>query len=44
MLAAIERQGLFVTDIEILRLHYADTLKAWRERFIARRDEAQGAL
>ncbi len=28
------------TDIEILRLHYADTLRAWRTRFMARRDEA----
>jgi len=28
-----------VTDIEILRLHYADTLKAWRERFLAHREE-----
>ncbi len=27
-------------DIEILRLHYAETLKAWRERFLARREEA----
>ncbi len=41
VLAAIERQGLFVTDIEMLRLHYADTLKAWRERFNERRDEAR---
>jgi cyclopropane-fatty-acyl-phospholipid synthase len=41
VLAAIERQGLYVTDIEILRLHYADTLKAWRQRFNARRDEAR---
>jgi cyclopropane-fatty-acyl-phospholipid synthase len=41
VLASIERQGLYVTDIEILRLHYADTLKAWRERFNARRDEAR---
>jgi cyclopropane-fatty-acyl-phospholipid synthase len=32
---------LYVTDIEILRLHYADTLRAWRERFMARRDEAK---
>ncbi|WP_234893591.1 SAM-dependent methyltransferase [Agrobacterium vitis] len=40
VLAAIERQGLVVCDIEILRLHYAETLKAWRERFLARRDEA----
>jgi cyclopropane-fatty-acyl-phospholipid synthase len=27
-------------DTEILRLHYAETLKAWRERFAARREEA----
>jgi cyclopropane-fatty-acyl-phospholipid synthase len=40
VLPAIERAGLVVTDIEILRLHYADTLRAWRERFIARRGEA----
>jgi len=39
--ASIERAGLFVTDIEILRLHYADTLKAWRERFLAHRNEAK---
>ncbi len=26
--------------MEILRLHYAETLKAWRERFLARRAEA----
>ncbi|MXQ09990.1 SAM-dependent methyltransferase [Microvirga makkahensis] len=40
MTPAIERAGLVVADIEILRLHYAYTLKAWRERFMARRDEA----
>ena len=33
VLPAIERAGLLVTDIEILRLHYAETLKAWRVRF-----------
>jgi cyclopropane-fatty-acyl-phospholipid synthase len=37
---AIERAGLLVCDIEILRLHYAETLKAWRARFMARREEA----
>src|ERR1700754_2967437 len=37
---AIERAGLLVCDVEILRLHYAETLKAWRERFMARREEA----
>ena len=41
VLAAIERHKLYVTDIEILRLHYAETLKLWRERFMARRDEAK---
>jgi cyclopropane-fatty-acyl-phospholipid synthase len=37
---AIERSGLLVCDVEILRMHYAETLKAWRERFAARREEA----
>ena len=39
--AAIERSGLIMTDIEVLRLHYARTLRLWRERFLARRDEAK---
>ncbi|MGZ3366878.1 MAG: class I SAM-dependent methyltransferase, partial [Caulobacteraceae bacterium] len=39
MTAAIEEAGLWITDIEIKRLHYAETLKAWRQRFLARRDE-----
>lgn len=41
VLPAIERAGLLVCDIEILRLHYAETLKAWRERFLAHREEAE---
>jgi len=41
VLPAIERAGLLVNDIEILRLHYAETLKAWRERFLARAEEAE---
>lgn len=40
VLPAIEDAGLLVCDVEILRLHYAETLKAWRERFMARREEA----
>jgi cyclopropane-fatty-acyl-phospholipid synthase len=40
VIPVIEKVGLLVCDIEILRLHYAETLKAWRERFLARRDEA----
>lgn len=35
----IERAGLVCTDIEILRIHYAETLRHWREAFEARRDE-----
>ncbi|MDR6434834.1 cyclopropane-fatty-acyl-phospholipid synthase family protein [Brucella pseudogrignonensis] len=41
VLPHIENAGLYVTDIEILRLHYAETLKEWRMAFIARRDEAK---
>ncbi|WAC26894.1 SAM-dependent methyltransferase [Ancylobacter sp. SL191] len=41
VLPAIERAGLYVTDVEILRLHYAETLKAWRERFLAHREEVE---
>jgi cyclopropane-fatty-acyl-phospholipid synthase len=36
---AIERAELIVTDTEILQFHYAETLKAWRERFLAHREE-----
>jgi cyclopropane-fatty-acyl-phospholipid synthase len=36
---AIEKSGLVISDLEVLRLHYAETLKAWRARFMARRDE-----
>ncbi|TPL49612.1 cyclopropane-fatty-acyl-phospholipid synthase family protein [Mesorhizobium sp. B2-4-6] len=41
VMPAIEKSGLVVTDIEILRLHYADTLKHWGERFAANRDKAK---
>jgi cyclopropane-fatty-acyl-phospholipid synthase len=40
MLPAIERAGLIVADVEVLRLHYAETLKEWRRRFKARWNEA----
>ena len=36
---AIERSGLILSDIEVLRLHYAETLKAWRQRFLAQREQ-----
>lgn len=40
MSAAVEPTGLLMTDIEVLRLHYALTLREWRKRFMARRAEA----
>ena len=41
MMVAIERAGLYVTDIEVLRLHYAHTLELWYQRFHANRDKAK---
>ncbi|HEY4921895.1 MAG TPA: cyclopropane-fatty-acyl-phospholipid synthase family protein [Xanthobacteraceae bacterium] len=41
VLPAVERAGLLVTDVEILRLHYAHTLRAWRERFLAHRESVE---
>jgi cyclopropane-fatty-acyl-phospholipid synthase len=38
VLPSVERSGLKTTDIEILRLHYAETLKQWRWRFMANHD------
>lgn len=40
VMTAVERSGLITTDVEILRLHYADTLRGWRERFVANWDTA----
>ncbi len=37
---ATERLGLWVDDMEVLRLHYYYTIKHWRERFAARRNAA----
>jgi cyclopropane-fatty-acyl-phospholipid synthase len=42
--AAVERSGLIISDLEILRLHYAETLRAWRERFLANWDAAAAIL
>lgn len=39
VLPEVEKAGLYTTDVEILRLHYARTLAEWRKRFTARRDE-----
>jgi len=39
VLPVIEKSGLYVTDIEILRLHYAETLRLWDQRFEAHREQ-----
>jgi cyclopropane-fatty-acyl-phospholipid synthase len=39
VMAAVEKSGLIVTDVEVLRLHYSETLKEWRRRFTANRAE-----
>ncbi len=41
VLPAIEKAGLWVTDVEILRLHYANTLREWSRRFQASRDKVK---
>ena len=41
VLPHIEKSGLLITDIEILRLHYAETLLQWRQRFLAHREEVE---
>jgi cyclopropane-fatty-acyl-phospholipid synthase len=38
VLPAVEKSRLWATDIEILRMHYAETLRHWRRRFAANRD------
>lgn len=40
VLPAVERAGLLVKDVEILPMHYAWTLRAWRERFVAHWNDA----
>ncbi len=39
VLPVIEDCMLTVTDVEVLRLHYAETLRIWEERFQANRDK-----
>ncbi len=40
IMAAVEPSGLVLTDVEVLRLHYAETLRCWRTCFVAHWDEA----
>ncbi len=38
---AIEKEDLFTTDVEVWRLHYAETLKHWHDRFMDNIDRAR---
>ncbi len=38
----IEQSGLIVSDIEVLRMHYAHTLRNWKERFLSKKDIVLG--
>lgn len=42
VLPAVERSGLWMTDVEVLRLHYARTIRHWRQRFAGNRDAVAG--
>jgi cyclopropane-fatty-acyl-phospholipid synthase len=41
VLPVIEKCQLWITDIEVLRLHYAETLRLWREKFHANIDQVR---
>ena len=34
----IEKSGLIISDIEVLRMHYSHTLRHWKERFLSKKD------
>lgn len=40
VMRAVEKEGLYPTDIEVWRLHYAETLRHWHDRFMANRERA----
>ena len=37
----VENSNLYITDVEVLRLQYAETLRHWRKRFYANRDRVR---
>jgi cyclopropane-fatty-acyl-phospholipid synthase len=41
VMPVVEKVGMWITDIEILRLHYAETIKQWRARFAANHDRVK---
>lgn len=41
VMTAVEKEDLIADDIEVWRLHYAETLRHWHDRFVARQAEAE---
>ena len=35
----IEKSGLIISDVEVLRMHYAHTLRNWKERFLSKKNQ-----
>ncbi len=35
----IEKSGLVISDMEVLRMHYSHTLRHWKERFLSKKDQ-----
>ncbi len=35
----IEKSGLIISDMEVLRMHYSHTLRHWKERFLSKKKE-----
>ena len=40
VVAPIEKSGLIISDLEVLRMHYSHTLRHWKERFLSKKEEA----
>ena len=40
MTIPIEKSGLILSDLEIIRMHYSHTLRHWKENFIKNKDKA----
>jgi cyclopropane-fatty-acyl-phospholipid synthase len=41
VIRAVEKVGLWITDVAVMRLHYAETLREWRRRFTDNRDKVR---
>ena len=39
VIGPIEKSGLIINDIEVLRMHYSHTLRHWKERFLSKKEE-----